>query len=119
MQITLLLVALKPGTLVDIYRYEGDWAYVSSGSITGYVNSSYLQTPPSPGKSYTYTIAIDAGHGGHDPGAIGNGLKEKEINLSIALKVQSILKQQGINVVMTRTNDTYLIIIRTCGCSRS
>ena len=39
-------------------------------------------------------IAIDPGHGGSDPGAIGvNGLKEKELNLSVALKVENILKQ--------------------------
>ena len=99
----------KPGTTVTIYNYQGDWALVSNGSVTGYVNSYYLADPnvskaPTPGK----TITIDPGHGGHDPGAVGNGLQEKEINLSIALKVQKILKQKGINVVMTRTNDTYL-----------
>ncbi len=95
--------SFKDGTQVSIYRYEGDWAYVSSGSITGYVNSYYLATPSS-GKK----IAIDAGHGGSDTGAIGNGLLEKEINLSIALKVESLLKQKGIQVVMTRNNDTYI-----------
>jgi len=99
----------KPGTAVTIYNYQGDWALVSNGSVTGYVNSYYLADPnvskaPTPGK----TITIDPGHGGHDPGAVGNGLQEKEINLSIALKVQKILEQKGINVVMTRTNDTYL-----------
>ena len=53
-------------------------------------------------------IAIDPGHGGSDPGAIGvNGLQEKELNLSVALKVESILKQKDIRVVMTRRNDTY------------
>ena len=95
--------SFKAGTKVSIYRYEGDWAYVSSGNITGYVNSYYLTTPLSGN-----TIAIDAGHGGKDSGAVGNGLLEKEINLSIALKVQKILEQKGINVVMTRTNDTFL-----------
>ena len=95
--------SFKDGTQVNIYRYEGDWAYVSSGSITGYVNSYYLATPSS-GKK----IAIDAGHGGSDTGAIGNGLLEKEINLSIALKVESLLKQKGIQVVMTRNNDTFI-----------
>ena len=95
--------SFKAGTQVSIYRYEGNWAYVSSGSITGYVNSYYLATPSS-GKK----IAIDAGHGGTDKGAIGNGLLESEINLSIALKVESLLKQKGIQVVMTRNNDTFI-----------
>ena len=101
--------SFKPGTTVSVYNYQGDWALVSNGSVSGYVNSYYLADPnvskaPTPGK----TITIDPGHGGHDPGAVGNGLQEKEINLSIALKVQKILKQKGINVVMTRTNDTFL-----------
>ena len=72
---------LKAGTQVNIYRYEGEWAYVSSGSITGYVNSYYLSAPSS-GKK----IAIDPGHGGSDPGAIGNGIYEKELNLSCCFK---------------------------------
>ena len=55
------------------------------------------------------TIAIDAGHGGHDPGAIGvNNLREKELNLSVALKVETRLKQKGIQVIMTRRDDTFL-----------
>lgn len=36
-------------------------------------------------------IFIDAGHGGSDPGAIGNGLREKDINLAIALKIRQVL----------------------------
>ena len=52
-------------------------------------------------------IAIDAGHGGTDPGAIGvNGLIEKELNLNVALKVEKLLKQEGITVVMTRRGDS-------------
>jgi N-acetylmuramoyl-L-alanine amidase len=53
-------------------------------------------------------IAIDPGHGGSDPGAIGiNGMQEKELNLDVSLKVESLLKQKGIQVVMTRRTDTY------------
>jgi N-acetylmuramoyl-L-alanine amidase len=37
-----------------------------------------------------YKIFIDVGHGGKGPGAVGNGLKEKDINLSVALKVGNI-----------------------------
>ncbi|MBX0310214.1 MAG: N-acetylmuramoyl-L-alanine amidase, partial [Sulfurihydrogenibium sp.] len=38
-------------------------------------------------------IVIDPGHGGHDPGAIANGLKEKDINLKVALKLKSLLEK--------------------------
>lgn len=53
-------------------------------------------------------IYIDAGHGGKDPGAIGNGLKEKDITLSVALKVATILQRHKISVVQSRTTDTFL-----------
>lgn len=55
------------------------------------------------------TIVLDAGHGGYDPGAIGpTGLMEKQVNLSLALKTQSILEQKGYKVFLTRFDDRYL-----------
>jgi N-acetylmuramoyl-L-alanine amidase len=52
------------------------------------------------------TIAIDPGHGGHDPGAVGiDGLQEKGIVLDVALQVASLLEQQGARVLLTRQND--------------
>lgn len=56
-----------------------------------------------------YTICIDSGHGGNDPGKIGvAGTKEKEINLAIALKLKKKLEGQNIRVIMTRTDDRNL-----------
>lgn len=55
------------------------------------------------------TIVVDAGHGGIDPGKIGiNNALEKDINLAIALKLERNLKENGIHVVMTRTDDSGL-----------
>lgn len=55
------------------------------------------------------TIVVDAGHGGMDPGKIGiNNALEKDINLAIALKLERNLKENGIHVVMTRTDDSGL-----------
>jgi N-acetylmuramoyl-L-alanine amidase len=52
-------------------------------------------------------IVLDPGHGGNDPGAIGpHGVEEKWVTLPIALKAADILRQQGANVIMTRTGDT-------------
>ena len=52
------------------------------------------------------TIVIDAGHGGTEKGAIGClGDMEKDINLKIALELQKLLKEKGINVIMTRECD--------------
>lgn len=52
-------------------------------------------------------IVIDAGHGGFDNGAMYQGRKEKEDNLRLALAVGKILKQQGYDVIYTRTTDIY------------
>ncbi|MCD8039150.1 MAG: N-acetylmuramoyl-L-alanine amidase [Lachnospiraceae bacterium] len=60
-------------------------------------------------KDRTLTIVVDAGHGGIDPGKVGiNNALEKDINLAIALKLQRNLEQSGVNVVMTRTDDSGL-----------
>ena len=52
------------------------------------------------------TVVIDAGHGGADPGKVGvNNALEKDINLSIAMKLKRYLEQQDIRVIMTRETD--------------
>lgn len=54
-------------------------------------------------------IILDPGHGGSDPGAVGNGLKEKDINLVISLATRDALKDyDGVTVKMTRTKDVYV-----------
>ena len=56
------------------------------------------------------TIAIDAGHGGHDPGAIGkSGLREKTITLDVAKRLQKLVMDRlGCRVVMTRDSDVFI-----------
>ncbi len=57
----------------------------------------------------SYTVVLDAGHGGSDPGAKSvTGRWEKEFNLSVVKKVQAILSKEGkISLVLTREGDTY------------
>ncbi|NLP13335.1 MAG: N-acetylmuramoyl-L-alanine amidase CwlD [Clostridium sp.] len=52
-------------------------------------------------------IVIDAGHGGEDPGAVSDysGLKEKEVNLTIAKRVKELLEAENYRVIMTREED--------------
>lgn len=51
-------------------------------------------------------VVVDAGHGGRDPGKVGvDGCLEKDLNLEIAKKVQAILEQQDIKVIMIRDTD--------------
>ncbi len=54
-------------------------------------------------------IVVDAGHGDHDPGAKGaTGLREKEVNLAVAMYVADYLRSAGAEVTLTRSNDTFL-----------
>lgn len=54
-------------------------------------------------------IVIDPGHGGRDPGKVGlNNILEKDINLSISLKLKKLLEQNDIKVYMTRVDDVGL-----------
>ena len=55
------------------------------------------------------TVVIDVGHGGCDPGKVGIGqILEKDVNLAIALKLEALLKQTDMHVVLTRTTDNGL-----------
>ncbi len=54
-------------------------------------------------------IVIDAGHGGHDPGAQSNGITESELVLDVALRLETLLKEQpGVDVVLTRRTDEFI-----------
>ena len=55
-----------------------------------------------------YSIMLDAGHGGRDPGAVYNGRQgEKDDTLALTLAVGEILQNRGIDVEYTRTTDIY------------
>ena len=53
-------------------------------------------------------VFLDAGHGGRDPGAGGNGIQEKNITLPVTLKIGDILKNHDINVGYSRTTDIFV-----------
>lgn len=72
-----------------------------------------LPAPPQPAQPQAKsmkTVVIDPGHGGKDPGALGQrGTEEKDITLKVALKLRDLLnKQPGIRVLMTRERDEFI-----------
>lgn len=72
---------------------------ISSSSDSSTYSSSGIGMPG------VQKIFIDAGHGGNDPGALGNGLKEKDIVLSIAQKLTKLFNAKGIQVSHSRYSD--------------
>jgi N-acetylmuramoyl-L-alanine amidase len=58
----------------------------------------------------SYTLVLDPGHGGKDPGAVGKFSKEKDLNLSLALEVGKLINAQypDVNVVYTRSTDVFI-----------
>ena len=58
----------------------------------------------------SYTVVLDAGHGGKDPGAVGRISKEKDLNLKLALQVGKLLREQypDVKVVFTRATDVFI-----------
>ncbi len=78
---------------------------VTAGGADGSVILVEISEPSLRG----HAVAIDAGHGGRDPGAIGvTGLYEKEVTLDIALRVRELLVRSGVRVIMTRETDTFV-----------
>lgn len=67
------------------------------------LSASYASTKP-------FTVVIDPGHGGKDPGAMGPNAREKDINLNVSLKLGELIKNNcsDVNVVFTRDVDKYV-----------
>lgn len=68
---------------------------------------SYAIRVKNPKEVYDKVLLLDAGHGGKDPGTSGNGMQEKNLNLTIAQKIAQKLQGSGIMVYMTRDSDVY------------
>ena len=75
-----------------------------------------LVSPPCLGKveAHDFVVVIDAGHGGHDPGAVGRISKEKNINLKVALAVGRLIERNcpDVKVIYTRKRDVFVPLNR-------
>ena len=64
-------------------------------------------------------VVIDAGHGGHDPGAGSGGVREKDLTLELARAVRDqLLEQGGVRVALTRDDDRFLLLPERSGIAR-
>lgn len=67
--------------------------------------------PMEPGQKKNITVVIDPGHGGHDSGAVAEDkTTEKALNLRLAPRVVSMLRERGYNVIMTRSTDEFIAL---------
>lgn len=65
-------------------------------------------------------IVIDAGHGGHDPGASGAGLREKDLVLGLATALRDeLVREGGIRVALTRGDDRFLVLAERSAVARA
>ena len=86
---------------------HGDAAYISRLDLNTLIHPILYPGRPDKPKKIT-KVALDAGHGGKDPGNEAAGVQEKKHTLLLAKEIQQKLTALGIKVVMTRATDTYV-----------
>lgn len=100
---------LQNGEEISYFATTGNWAIFYYEGKIAYVSLSYLRPVSSGGAGLKgKVIVIDPGHGAHDPGATANGVREKDVNLDIGLRLKKKLEAAGAKVVMTRDRDVFL-----------
>ncbi len=104
------------------FSWTGSAAPAAANAVTMAVPASRrtLSLPRVRGDDSRPLVVIDAGHGGHDPGAIGpGGLREKDVTLRIARAIRDELLRSGrVRVALTREGDKFLILQERYGVAR-
>ncbi|MFK2825583.1 N-acetylmuramoyl-L-alanine amidase [Bacillus sp. B190/17] len=102
--------------VISAYKV-GAWNYIKYGSLQGFVHSAYLRDTAEATNAGNVdpriakqVIVLDPGHGGGDSGAVGYGIKEKDVVLDTGLKVNNLFKQTPFQVKMTRSTDTFVTL---------
>lgn len=110
-----------PRRFSEGYRYDPLAGRFEEAGLTPVVRTTSppVKRHPVTGLRSTHTVAIDAGHGGTDPGNpclfCPRGVKEKDVTLAIAKRLRTELERLGIGVVMTRTTDTLISLYERAG----
>lgn len=125
-----LIIAIPLGLLAGVAALALGGASASASAQTAGKYVVRLQLPEAGGEiglpevqgpqvSSRPLVVIDAGHGADDPGATGNGLREKDVTLAIALEVRErLLAGGGIRVAMTRGDDSFLVLEERANIAR-
>lgn len=89
-----------------------------AAAVAGAVAPAFASTPPAPeppmvrppAATPDIVVVVDAGHGGHDPGALGpSGTREKDVTLAISRRLVALLNEEpGMRGVLTRSDDRFL-----------
>lgn len=89
----------------------------TTNSLVGYKiydqTDSFVIQVGSPREIYSKIVVLDAGHGGHDPGAVGNGMKEKDLNLKMMVTLMKPYFSSNapeIKAYWTRSDDTFITL---------
>ncbi|WP_289294109.1 N-acetylmuramoyl-L-alanine amidase [Romboutsia ilealis] len=100
-----IVKAVNEGT-VFLSQRIGEKVYIVEIYVPSEIPTINIVSREAKPRGY-YKVFIDAGHGGTDPGSLGCGYRESDINLQVAKKVESKLKSKGIDVKMSRSSDIY------------
>ena len=104
-----------------IHLEKGELPEIPEVDFAGRRMTEILDDSRRVGRRDIVRVAIDAGHGGIDKGKVGpNGLMEKEVNLDIAMRLRDLLvSDYGMEVVMTRTEDVLVPLMRRAEIANS
>ena len=104
-----ILKSYPKGKTLKYKTFTSGWyeatVYINGKPKTGYIKKSDMEAG-----LHGKIIIVDAGHGGKDSGASGNGIIEKKLNLSVALELANKLRSGGATVYLTRSTDTYITL---------
>ena len=109
---------VRAGTLYLPYSFVSDFLPRVAAGVTFDARRAVLQrqlAAPPPAKARSFTVIVDAGHGGPDRGMRGPigadwEIREKDITLDVSLALRDALQERGVSVVMTRSTDTLIAL---------
>lgn len=97
------------------YSDPGSLQVGKSLKIPGKTSKVAIRAASLKAKPKSLRVIIDPGHGGRDRGAVWGGVRESDLNLKVALRVEKLLKSRGYSVTMTRRSDVFVGLDQRAG----